>query len=59
MPDGGSCQMAGDFPKVCVHDLFDRCFGFRFFGQNDLSDDGIHIGVRKLYSDGEAALKLL
>src|SRR5690606_35484541 len=56
--EGGPGQVPGNFPQVGLHDLLNGGLGFRVLGQDDLSDNGIHISVRELNADGETALKL-
>ena len=59
MPNAGAGQMPGNFAKVRLHDLLDLADGVRLLGENHLSDDGVHIGVREFDADREAAFQLL
>ena len=44
--------------KIALHDLLDRRNSFGLFGQDDLPNHGINIGIRKLHANRKTPLQL-
>src|SRR5690606_31954351 len=57
--NGGARQVPGYFPQVGLQNLVNRAFGFGLFGENDLPDNSIDIGIRQLNTDSEAPFEFL